>query len=102
MAQNKDENMKLSILQKSLLQNKSIPSSYIVYNESVKEILDEYRINFCVNDNNDDWNKLKEFKIRCYILYVKYIIDTSELQINVSYTQKEKISQFIIIGQIGD
>eukprot|EP01084_Bolivina_argentea_P281532 481708_1 len=90
-----DDTMKLLSVQDSLLQNESIPESYVVYHKSVKGLLEEYDIYVTSKDEHFTEDKINEFKIKLFVLYKKYIVSGSELQINLSYEQKSRLDSLM-------
>lgn len=80
--------------QLAILSNKCIPNSSIVFNENNKsnKLLLQHHV---INNLNDikHIDKLITFKYRAYLLYIKYINIGNELELNVSYDQKSKISK---------
>ena len=82
----------LTNTQKSILANKCIPNSSIVFNENNKcnKLLLQHRV---INNLKDmkHIDKLIQFKYRAYLLYIKYNVG-NELELNISYEQRTKIS----------
>ena len=81
------DDVKYTALQKTILENDAIPESFIVCNTDVTEVTALYcneMMKFVENDT------MTELKIRAYALYAKYI-DGDELEINISYEQRQKL-----------
>eukprot|EP01084_Bolivina_argentea_P239149 401956_1 len=85
---NDDNTIQLQRYQIAILENKAIPESYIVHTKSMIELLNKCEIN---DIKEVEVEKDIEFKMKSYILYKKYIDDCSELQINISGKQKNKL-----------
>eukprot|EP00484_Ammonia_sp_Unknown_P001966 CAMPEP_0197024392 /NCGR_PEP_ID=MMETSP1384-20130603/4937_1 /TAXON_ID=29189 /ORGANISM="Ammonia sp." /LENGTH=483 /DNA_ID=CAMNT_0042452767 /DNA_START=112 /DNA_END=1563 /DNA_ORIENTATION=- len=85
-----DDEVKLSSTQQALMENASVPESYIVHHASVSELMAENSVSLqSVNVADVDVeSKMVEFKLKSYLLYKKYIVSESQLQINISYEQR--------------
>eukprot|EP01084_Bolivina_argentea_P045914 84509_1 len=84
--------MEFRVLQESLLTNNSIPLSFIISHTNINELVEKQGI--VINRVHDKTDKMIQFKIRMYALYLKYIKD-SELQINISYQQHKKLASMM-------
>eukprot|EP01084_Bolivina_argentea_P169697 294150_1 len=89
----KSNNMQFKSIQESVLNNECIPKSYIVYHKSCKQLMKEYDVNVTGDIDEDD--KIVEFKIKLFILFNKYVNPNSELQINISYREKDQLSNIM-------
>lgn len=92
--------IKLTNVQEAILGNDGIVKSYIVYHEDIKQLLKEYNAKYYLIDDADKLgdigqDELVQIKCKLYVLYLKYIINGAELQINISYEQKARLDQLM-------
>ena len=68
----------------------------IVYKEiDLMNIADDYQIEIRENNSDHELDNLIKFKIKSYLMYLKYINNGSELEINISYRQKQRLKNKI-------
>ena len=96
------KDLKISAAQQTVLQNEFIPKSFVVHGDLrkvVKDFNDRYR-NVNIEDvcNGDDEHDkiLKQYQIRGYILYYKFIDSSSEFQVNLSDGEFKVLNQKIV------
>ena len=89
------EDMTFIGLQESVLMNDGIPRSYIVYHDNLEELMERQGINLRYELDVMGVNKMTEFKIRSYALYLKYVTKRAELQINISYAHRKVLEDYM-------
>eukprot|EP01084_Bolivina_argentea_P255766 430321_1 len=99
--ENMDENeMKYEMIQQCFLNNEYIVDSYVVYHKNIKELMQEFGIQYYIVGDNDKLNDVEtdeivQFKLRLYILYKKYVTDAAKLQLNIPYKQKLQLDRLM-------